>query len=173
MADCKVDGAVLSGTQQQWFSRNCDWKQWVGGSWNMVFVGCDNPPEGEWPDEPFTVVDKTQYTLEKPYLIVDKAGNWFVKVPPLRKGTAGNTWSEGDAPGYLLPLEDFYLARPDIDTAQSVNAALEPESTYCSPLACTHLMTRLSFLDLVRSCLDLGFRVWHLLLGKSRSGGSR
>ena len=46
LADCKIDGRVNSGSQQQWFSRNDQWGGWVGGSWNMVFVGTVNPPEG-------------------------------------------------------------------------------------------------------------------------------
>ena len=24
-------------SQQQWISRNCDWKSWTGANWNMVF----------------------------------------------------------------------------------------------------------------------------------------
>jgi len=33
-------------TQQEWISRNCDWKSWTGSNWNMVFVGVVHPPEG-------------------------------------------------------------------------------------------------------------------------------
>ena len=39
MSDSLVDGNVDSGSQQQWISRNCDWKRWTGSNWNMVFVG--------------------------------------------------------------------------------------------------------------------------------------
>src|SRR5271168_1576626 len=39
MSDSLVDGNVDSGSQQQWISRNCDWKSWTGANWNMVFVG--------------------------------------------------------------------------------------------------------------------------------------
>ncbi len=56
IADCKIDGRVESGSQQQWFSRNADWGSWNGGSWNMVFVGTVKPPAGDWPRRPFTVV---------------------------------------------------------------------------------------------------------------------
>ena len=44
LADCKIDGTVTSGSQQQWFSRNDEWGDWSGGNWNMVFVGVTNPP---------------------------------------------------------------------------------------------------------------------------------
>src|ERR1700727_152519 len=37
MSDSLVDGNVDSGSQQQWISRNCDWKSWTGASWNMAF----------------------------------------------------------------------------------------------------------------------------------------
>ena len=39
MADCKIEGSVTSGSQQQWLSRNTEWKNWKGGVWNMMFVG--------------------------------------------------------------------------------------------------------------------------------------
>ena len=38
LADSKIDGKVLSGPQQQWFSRNDELGAWKGGSWNMMFV---------------------------------------------------------------------------------------------------------------------------------------
>jgi hypothetical protein len=125
MADCKVDGTVNAGTQQQWFARNSQWKQWNGGIWNMVFTGCVNTPGGEWPSKPVTIVEKTPVIREKPYLFVDDAGCWFVKVPPLiSAGTCGISWKKGDAPGENLPLDSFYIAKAGIDTAASINAAL-------------------------------------------------
>src|SRR3954469_3743709 len=66
IADCKFDGQVNSGSQQQWFSRNAEWGSWRGGNWNMVFVGTTNPPEGNWPAKPYTVVDKTPSVRGKP-----------------------------------------------------------------------------------------------------------
>lgn len=44
MADSVVDSTVDSGTQQQWISRNVEWKRWSGANWNMVFVGAVNAP---------------------------------------------------------------------------------------------------------------------------------
>ena len=32
IADCKIDGQVNSGSQQQWFSRNAEWGSWKGGT---------------------------------------------------------------------------------------------------------------------------------------------
>ena len=45
MADCKIEGTVFSGSQQQWFTRNSSINKWVGGIWNMVFVGVYNAPK--------------------------------------------------------------------------------------------------------------------------------
>src|SRR3569833_525245 len=71
MSDSVVDGNVGSGPQQQWFSRNSEWGSWTGANWNMVFVGVPHPPEGEWPQPPYTKVAKTPVVREKPFLEVD------------------------------------------------------------------------------------------------------
>lgn len=126
MADCKIDGRVNSGTQQQWLSRNDDWGGWTGGAWNMVFVGVVNPPAGAWPTEPYTVIAQTPLVREKPYLFMDWDGNYFVMVPHLEtNGTQGITWSKGATPGTPLPINQFYLAHPEKDNAASINAALK------------------------------------------------
>jgi hypothetical protein len=125
MADCKVDGTINSGSQQQWLSRNDQWGTWKGGSWNMVFVGSVNPPEGTWPQRPYTVIDKTPLIREKPYLYIDDRGDYFVMVPELQpEGSQGITWSAGPTPGKAIPIDQFYLAHSDKDTAASINAAL-------------------------------------------------
>lgn len=125
LADCKIDGQINSGSQQQWISRNAAWGRWVGASWNMVFVGVTNPPTGQWPDPAYTVVAQTPISREKPYLFLDDDGRYFVMVPDLARGpTQGITWAGGATPGVALPIEQFYLAHPERDTATSLNAAL-------------------------------------------------
>lgn len=126
MADSKIDDVVNSGTQQQWLSRNDNWGRWAGGSWNMVFVGVDNPPTGTWPKAPYTVIARTPLIREKPYLFVDAEGRFFVMVPKLdTHGTRGITWSNGATHGTPLPIDQFYLAHPETDNAASINAALK------------------------------------------------
>jgi hypothetical protein len=125
MADCKIDGRVNSGSQQQWFSRNDQWGQWVGGSWNMVFVGTVNPPEGAWPARPYTVIEKTPVIREKPYLFIDDAGAYAVMVPSLKTdGAQGISWSAGATPGAAVSIDQFHIARADKDSAATINAAL-------------------------------------------------
>jgi hypothetical protein len=125
IADCRIDGQVNSGSQQQWFSRNAQWGSWKGGNWNMVFVGTIKPPMGTWPEAPYTVIDKTPLVREKPYLFIDAGGHYFVMVPNLQaNGTQGTTWSAGTTSGTPIPIDRFHVARPGADTAASINAAL-------------------------------------------------
>ena len=124
MSDSLVDGNVDSGTQQQWISRNSEWGSWTGSNWNMVFVGVISPPAGDWPSPPYTKVDRTPLVREKPFLEVDGKGNWSVRVPELRRDSRGITWHGGETPGRSIPLSHFYVARPGVDTAASINAQL-------------------------------------------------
>jgi len=125
MSDSLVDGNVDSGSQQQWISRNCDWKSWTGSNWNMVFVGVVTPPEGAWPKPPYTKVAHTPVVREKPFLQVNAAGEFSVRVPALYSDSAGITWRGGETPGETIPIAQFYIARPDVDTAETINAQLD------------------------------------------------
>ena len=124
MSDSLVDGNVDSGSQQQWISRNCDWKSWTGSNWNMVFVGVVNPPAGAWPDPPYTNVAQTPVVREKPFLQVNAAGEFSVRVPELHSDSVGITWRSGETAGETIPIAQFYIARPDRDTAETINAQL-------------------------------------------------
>jgi hypothetical protein len=124
MSDSLIDGNVGAGPQQQWISRNSEWGSWTGANWNMVFVGVPHSPEGEWPSPPYTKVDRTPIVREKPFLLVDSKGNWSVRVPALRVDSQGITWRGGSTPGRTIPLSSFYIARPEVDTAASLNAQL-------------------------------------------------
>lgn len=45
MADTRIDGLVVSGSQQQWYSRNSEFGNgWTGSVWNMVFQGVVGAP---------------------------------------------------------------------------------------------------------------------------------
>lgn len=124
MSDDLIDGNVGAGPQQQWISRNTEWGSWTGANWNMVFVGVVNPPAGEWPNPPYTKIAQTPIVREKPFLEVDPSGKYSVRIPALRTNSAGITWRAGSTPGKSIPLSEFYLARPDVDTAATINAQL-------------------------------------------------
>ena len=124
MSDSLVDGNVDSGSQQQWISRNCDWKSWTGSNWNMVFVGVAHPPEGAWPSPPFTKVARTPVAREKPFLQVNAAGEFSVRVPELYSDSVGITFRGGETAGETIPIARFYIARPDVDTVETINGQL-------------------------------------------------
>ena len=124
MSDSRVDGNVDSGSQQQWISRNVEWKSWTGSNWNMVFVGVQQPPAGEWPKPPYTKIVNTPVDREKPFLQVDAQGQYSVRVPALAQNTSGYTWQSGNTPGRTIPMGRFYIAHPESDTSASLNAAL-------------------------------------------------
>jgi hypothetical protein len=124
MSDTQVDGNVGSGSQQQWISRNSEWASWTGSNWNMVFVGVNHPPVGEWPQPPYTKIAGTPIVREKPFLMADAAGKYSVRVPSLRRNSSGITWHGGETPGASIPLTRFYIAGPETDSAATINAQL-------------------------------------------------
>jgi len=124
ISDSLIDGNVGAGTQQQWISRNAEWGSWTGSNWNMVFVGVVHPPDGDWPQPPFTRVAQTPVVREKPFLQVDAEGRYSVRVPALAHDSAGITWRSGATPGQTIPLSRFYIGHPGRDTAANLNAQL-------------------------------------------------
>lgn len=126
MADSKVDGVLDSGTQQQWLSRNCDWKEWTGANWNIVFAGCaeGKVPTETWPVKAYTAVDKVDKIQEKPYLIYDEKNGLGVFVPKVRTNCKDISWAVQDA-GKVLPIKEFYIAGADRDSSDTLNEALE------------------------------------------------
>jgi hypothetical protein len=122
-ADCKVDGSISSGSQQQYFSRNDVYGSWNGGNWNMTFVGTTGGPTSSTTVNR-TVVTKTPVIAEKPFLVIDKSNNYSVLVPDLRRdSTSGVSWAGGATPGVQIPIDLFFVAKP-ADNAATINAAL-------------------------------------------------
>ncbi|MDP4272992.1 MAG: coagulation factor 5/8 type domain-containing protein [Bacteroidota bacterium] len=123
MADCKIEGTVFSGSQQQWLSRNTVWKNWVGSLWNMMFVGVSNAPEENWP-KPITTIKETPEVREKPYLVYSE-GKFSLKIPALKQNSIGVDWDNQKNREKTITLDDFYVAYPNIDNAKSINRALK------------------------------------------------
>jgi hypothetical protein len=124
LADSVVDGKVVPASQQQWLARNSTWGGWQNAVWNMVFVGCTNEPTGTFPNPAYTVVERTPVIREKPYLTVDASGRFGVFVPALRTDARGVSWATRPTPGETIPLDRFYVARPESANAGGLNAAL-------------------------------------------------
>lgn len=124
LADSVIDLATDSGSQQQWLSRNCDWKAWIGDNWNMVFAGLEEgkAPIGTWPAKQYTTVDTVEEIREKPFLIYDEEKGFGIYVPQTRKQCKGISWNEE---GEFLSISDFYIAKEGQDNAETLNAALQ------------------------------------------------
>ena len=123
MADCRIDGTVRSGTQQQWFTRSSAIGGWAGANWNMMFMGVDGAPPSSFPTPPVTALPTVPVMREKPFLHVDADGAWGVFVPALRRTGHGPGWTARAPAGRSIPLARFLVARPDMPVGR-INAAL-------------------------------------------------
>ncbi|MGW7350722.1 coagulation factor 5/8 type domain-containing protein [Streptomyces sp. NPDC054784] len=123
IADSRIDGAVLPYSQQQWYIRDSAIGGWENAVWNMVFSGVENSPEQTFPDPPFTVLEKTPLSREKPFLYLD-GDAYKVFLPALRTDSRGTTWGNGTPKGESRPLDEFYVVKGDASAA-TINEALE------------------------------------------------
>jgi hypothetical protein len=124
LADSKVDGNITSGPQQQWFTRNSDIGNWIGGNWNMMFVGVNGAPAEKWPELPYTTINETPFVREKPFLTFNGKG-FNVMVPQLKQNSKGPDWVNGVKSENTLSIDKFYIAKPGFDNARSMNSALK------------------------------------------------
>jgi len=115
---------VINGSQQQWLTRNSEVDGWSNAVWNQVFSGVEGAPgDAGFPNPPYTTLEQTPISREKPYLFVAADGRYAVRVPEAQTGTRGITWADGETPGRTIPITDFYIARPG-DSVGTINAQL-------------------------------------------------
>jgi hypothetical protein len=124
MADCKIDGIVFSGSQQQWLTRNSIFNNWHGGVWNMMYMGVTNAPQEDWPGKPVTTIKETPSVREKPYW-VSSGGKYILKIPALKYNSIGVDWDMPNNTEKSISMDVFYVAKPGIDNAKSINKALK------------------------------------------------
>ena len=123
LADSRA-GTVINGSQQQWITRNSEVGEWTNGVWNQVFAGTVGAPsEAGFPTPPYTTLDTTPLSREKPFLFVDDEGEWRVRVPDVRTDSRGTDWTSGTAAGRSLPLSRFHVAQPG-DSARELASQL-------------------------------------------------
>jgi hypothetical protein len=125
IADSKIDGITINGSQQQWLTRDSELGgAWTNGVWNQVFSGVVGAPGQGFPNPPYTTLPTSPVTREKPFLYIDGSGRYRVFVPGLRRDSSGTTWAGGQQQGgRSLPISDFFIAKPT-DSAQKINQAL-------------------------------------------------
>ncbi|MGY0488825.1 coagulation factor 5/8 type domain-containing protein [Streptomyces sp. WG-D5] len=122
IADSRIDGSVGPYSQQQWYTRDSSVGGWLNGVWNMVFSGVEGAPAQGFPNPPYTTLDTTPVSREKPFLYLD-GEDYKVFLPEKRTNARGTTWGSGTPRGTSLPLDQFYVAKPG-DSAATLNAAL-------------------------------------------------
>ncbi|MFD1720368.1 adenylyl cyclase [Amnibacterium endophyticum] len=124
VADSKLEGGALNGSQQQFYVRNSDLGAgWSNAVWNQVFSGTVGAPAQSFPTPPYTTLARTPVSKEKPYLYVDAEGAYRVFVPSAQRDSSGTTWAHGHTAGRSLPLGDFFVAHPS-DSIAKINSAL-------------------------------------------------
>jgi len=115
---------IISGSQQQWITRNSQIDGWTNGVWNQVFSGVIGAPAQCFPcSNPYTTLATSPITREEPYLYIDSTGNYNVFVPSVQFNSSGTTWANGSTPGASIPISKFFIAQPT-NTAAQINAAL-------------------------------------------------
>ncbi|GGL37852.1 hypothetical protein GCM10010095_23950 [Streptomyces anthocyanicus] len=123
IADSRIDGTVGPYSQQQWYTRDSSVGGWLNAVWNMVFSGVEGAPAQSFPEPPYTTLETTPVSREKPFLYLD-GDEYRVFLPEKRTDARGVSWGSGTPRGTSLPLSRFYVARPD-DSAATLNQALE------------------------------------------------
>ncbi|MGW5971732.1 coagulation factor 5/8 type domain-containing protein [Streptomyces sp. NPDC055186] len=123
IADSRIDGTVGPYSQQQWYTRDSSVGGWTNAVWNMVFSGVQGAPAQSFPEPPYTTLDRTPISREKPFLYLAGA-DYRVFLPALRRDARGVSWGSGTPRGTSLPLDRFYVARPG-DSAATLNQALD------------------------------------------------
>lgn len=122
LADSKVDGQVLSGSQQQWYTRDSEIGSWSNGVWNQVFSGVAGAPATDFDPGVYTNLPTTPVSRPAPFLYVE-GGEYAVFVPNATTDASGVNWSTDAAHGTSIGIEDFYLAHEG-DSAATINAQL-------------------------------------------------
>ncbi|MGP3941094.1 coagulation factor 5/8 type domain-containing protein [Streptomyces sp. 6N106] len=122
IADSRIDGQVGPYSQQQWYTRDSAIGSWLNGVWNMVFSGVEGAPGQSFPNPPYTTLDTTPVSREKPFLYLN-GSEYRVFLPEKRTNARGVTWGNGTPRGTSLPLSQFYVAKPGVSAA-TLNEAL-------------------------------------------------
>ncbi|MEU7994830.1 adenylyl cyclase [Micromonospora sp. NPDC049060] len=123
IADSRLP-ATTNGSQQQWLTRNSEVESWSNAVWNQVFAGTVGAPDdADFPDPPYTTLDTTPLSREKPYLFMDDRGRYQVRVPAVRRDSRGISWGDGMTPGRTIGIRDFFIAKPS-DPVHVINSQL-------------------------------------------------
>ncbi|WP_105616757.1 discoidin domain-containing protein [Vallitalea okinawensis] len=139
-ADSLFATTPKQGSQQQYYVRNSKITSTnpteKDAGWNLVYQGMDadlpasnwvlNDGDKQWGN--ITNIENTPIIKEKPFLYYDETEDEYkVFVPTWRENSIGVSWSQNNmGDGYSLSVEEnFYIAKADTDTSETINAALD------------------------------------------------
>ncbi len=112
--------------QQQWYTRNAVFPSGsgaMGGSYNMVWQGCVNPPQADDANSPIAA---TPIVREKPFLFIDNDGEYKVFIPSWQKDRVGVSWtSKNMGDGKIQDLLANWYVTKEGDTDVEINTALK------------------------------------------------
>lgn len=118
------NGAVINGSQQQFFTRNSDIDSWSNGVWNQVFMGDNGAPATDFAaPNYYTTLPSTPVSEEEPFLYTDSRGDYNVFVPAVRYDSVGPSYASGTEAGTSIPMRRFFVAKPGTPV-WAINAAL-------------------------------------------------
>lgn len=112
--------------QQQWYTRNAVFptgSEAMGGSYNMVWQGCINPPKADDTNSP---ISTTPIIREKPFLFIGEDGEYKVFVPAWQTNRIGASWTATNmGKGEIQDLLTAWYVAKEGDTDIEINAALK------------------------------------------------
>ena len=160
IADSKT-GFIINGSQQQFLVRDSNIGGWSNGVWNQVFSGVVGAPAQSFGDTPYnpppyTTLDTSPLTREKPFLYIDSSGDYNVFVPALRTDSRDTTWGGGSAEGTSIPISQFFIAKPT-DSIKDINVALATGKNLILTPGIYHLDRTIDVKRLDTVVLGLGF----------------
>lgn len=125
---------TFCASQQQFLVRDSSVGGWSNGVWNQVFSGVQGaPPQSfsttPYDPPPYTTLDTSPVTREKPFLYADSSGKYFVFVLALRRDSVGTTWGSSSAAGTSVSICEFFIAKPS-DSVSKINVALARGQRY-------------------------------------------
>ncbi len=123
--DAFQNGAVINGSQQQFFTRNSSIDSWTNGVWNQVFMGDNGAPATAFGagTNQYTTLPTTPVSEEEPFLYADSNGDYNVFVPAVQHDSVGPSYASGTTAGSSIPIRRFFIATPSTRLSE-INAAL-------------------------------------------------
>merc|ERR1712178_31784 len=93
------------------FTRNSNGGSFVGGVWNMVFVGVAGAPAshcGDTGSSPYTTVTKTPLVAEKPYITITSTGKFQLQIPVAKVDSSDIDFLSRTT---TVPFENVYVTK--------------------------------------------------------------